>query len=513
MLVEKLKMRPMFGENFSQKNESNDNLLPPIPFLIHGEKNSPTDNCDFLRSSYIKEISEKDLFCLVALEKDWKQVPPFTGRRVLVNAHMTLATLPLIRLMLLAGAEVDITSAPELAVHENIVDIVKNAGLDFYRNADIPLQKKDHYYDIVFDCGAGMLNSIKPKIGMVELTHTDPNIYSEIDFPVITVDTSKTKKLETGFGTGDGFIRVLTHYIKSCIYKDARDYSQQQSTTSPQAGEACNEYFKNEDKTSLPLIFADFRGALKSRKFIIFGYGKVGKGIVSALKFQGIPEENIIVVETDLSIIMEINENGYVALHLDLENLQSLIEIKETLSNPDIYCVITATGIKNAISTYFEPSDFHEKTLLVNMGTPDEYGHKFPIKRIYNNKMPANFRLKYPTKVKYLDPIFTILTIAANELLSRKNDLRNGLNDVSKETDDGVLKQWMRHYKNSVWGDPNEQNTEIAALRFDIMKKPLNQERWSKLARKHSIFKETENPLSPASCFSPVSEHTPDFSH
>jgi len=172
---------------------------------------------EILEGAYQHKISISERRLLHALNESWKVTRPLEGKKVLVNAHLTLITLDLIRLLINAGAEVHVTASSDLAVHENTTIPLRQADIPLYLNAEIPEQLRQNFFDIVFDCGAGMLNLIKPTIGMVELTHTDPSLYQAIDFPVVTVDTSKTKEIETGLGTGNALIKVLIRQTKIAI--------------------------------------------------------------------------------------------------------------------------------------------------------------------------------------------------------------------------------------------------------------------------------------------------------
>jgi hypothetical protein len=45
-------------------------------------------------------------------------------------------------------------------------------------------------------------------------------------------------------------------------------------------------------------------------------------------------------------------------------------------------CAVTATGIQNSISHFFQPDVFAQVSYLCNMGTDDERGENFPEKTI-----------------------------------------------------------------------------------------------------------------------------------
>ena len=86
---------------------------------------------------------------------------------------------------------------------------------------------------MVLDC-AGVNTAVKSKYGYVELTRSGMYRYRECRQPVFLADDGRIKVIETGLGTGDGFRRGMAH-----------------------AG------------------YGDFKG----RRIVLFGCGKVGRGI------------------------------------------------------------------------------------------------------------------------------------------------------------------------------------------------------------------------------------------
>ncbi len=77
--------------------------------------------------------------------------------------------------------------------------------------------------------------------------------------------------------------------------------------------------------------------------------------------------------------------------------------------------------------------------------------------RVLNQKKPANFMLKFPTCVRYLDAIFVLFLKAGVELLNRA--LPKGLHPVSPSLDIPVLTQWLKRYGSHLWLNPKERNS------------------------------------------------------
>lgn len=383
---------------------------------------------------------ENEHYLIRQLEEAWKKTKPFAGLTILVNAHITSITCELVDILKNAGATVDTTSSLELFVQKDKVQRLMAANVNYYPDGIIPSEKCDRYYDIVYDCSAGMLNVVTPKKGMVELTHTDLELYKNISFPVITIDHSRTKYLETSFGTGDSVTRVITQLAKDAI-RMAMNLTLDTQTSS-----------FSEHQLAVGLLgLMDINNLFNTKKYMIFGYGKVGKGIASALKNAGVPAGHIYVIDILPEAYIQIKEDGFQAFYLNYQNKPAFDKMKTEIRRQlqDIFAVITATGIKNAISDVFDADDFKSVSILINMGTLDEFGDKFTEDSVLNNKKPANFLLPYPTQLKFLDAIFSIYAMAGVELYTRK--LGNGYHHISYETDQTVLNNWVQHYSENIW--------------------------------------------------------------
>lgn len=387
-----------------------------------------------LRDAYEQHIPLKDRYCLHQLETDWEQRKPLKGKTILVNIHLTRITLALVEALFISGADVEVTVSPELVAHQNALQPLLAARIPFL--PVIPDEKKKNYYDLVYDCGAGMKDII-PNLGMVELTHTSPEIYNTMPFPVITVDPSKTKAIETGLGTGDSFVRVIHHLARQSIAALVLNWK---------ALNGNSPHHRLYLTTLLSLVQVD--NLFSKNKFMIFGFGKVGKGIVSALESAGTPKKNIFVVDISPEAYMEAMKQGYSGLLLNDHTPESIEKIKMIL--PEMWAVVTATGVEGAISQYFSQSDFDRVAVLANMSTGDDFGPHFMADRILNHKKPANFMLDYPTEVMYLDAILALFLKAGEELLTHQT-LKKGLNTIASAMDQAILAEWLSQHGNAVW--------------------------------------------------------------
>lgn len=250
--------------------------------------------------------------------------------------------------------------------------------------------------DLFLDCGADLIQKGHPK-AITELTQTGSMQYKQIKshVPIVSIDESKVKLLEDYYGTADGFIRAIKEKI-------------------------CDN--------------------LKDKHFIIVGYGKIGKGIARRLN-----QEKAKITAIDLHL----DENSDFANYQNVELLHPSEKegIKKAIKTA--YCLVTCTGVKNLMSQAPYAEDLlNSVVVLANMGAEDEFGDKFPTKRVLNNKFAANFLLEYPTLLRYLDPVF----YAHNSLfrLFQEGKLKPGFQPFPKELSDDILNEWSNYWQEDI---------------------------------------------------------------
>ncbi|WP_461535407.1 Rossmann-fold NAD(P)-binding domain-containing protein [Spongorhabdus nitratireducens] len=214
-----------------------------------------------------------------------------------------------------------------------------------------PLIDPAETFDIVLDC-TGQHRQNVSRCGYIELTRSGAMLYARNpDKNWINVDGSRIKKVETILGTPDGFIRSLRQ-----LGLDQLD------------GKPC----------------------------LVFGFGKVGKGITASLKHQG-----AIVTVTDFPGTFSSNNN------FDFIDCRQINRVMQAVQKTHL--IVTATGVENLISQQYPVEDFiNSKAILANMGAQDEYGDAIPKARVLNQRLPLNFILQEPTQMKYIDPIMTL---------------------------------------------------------------------------------------------------------
>jgi adenosylhomocysteinase len=223
---------------------------------------------------------------------------------------------------------------------------------------------------------------------------------------VISIDATFLKYIETSLGTGEGFVRAMR---KICLQM-------------------------NEDYTK--------------KKYLFFGYGKVGKGIIHRLLQEGLQKRQITVVDLNDRAVRAADANGLRVFNIthQYDRLRAIIHTFD--------CAVTCTGVNEAISRYFTMKDFLDVPMLINMGTYDEWGPQFPMVRVINNKKPLNYILEFPTPVCYLDPIYALMISASAHAFSRTPDEEFRVSKPPKRLQRKVLEQWLKAnepIKNTSW--------------------------------------------------------------
>lgn len=283
------------------------------------------------------------------------------------------------------------TSTPSfLGRDPDAIKLVRELGYDFDEK-----KERCEGADILLDCCAE-LKDVKSAKAAAELTRTGVGVYEKeaLARPVLSVDDCRVKALETFYGTSDGFIRAYKEFI------------------SPE---------------------------LSGKKFLVFGFGKVGKGIVRGLLEHGAACTIVDVSENALNSAFGAEAKRVAAS--EISSISALLRDNDVL--------VTATGRDNFLSETAWAQDIKASGIkLMNMGAADEFGPAFAEGDVVNGKKPVNFRLKRPTLLKYLDPVF----YAHNAVVSLfyGGRLKTGLQPLPNAMDDALVREW-----HSIWGvDP-----------------------------------------------------------
>ncbi|MDR0932220.1 MAG: hypothetical protein LBM70_04270 [Victivallales bacterium] len=306
--------------------------------------------------------------------QEWKRSRPLEGMRIFDATPVFRNTMVKYIALLEAGATLTVGYGRGIPYDSQTVEILRRNGVEVVEGA-----ASDRQYDVVLDC-AGANADLKAKYGYVELTRSGIYRYDKCTQAVFLADDGRIKEIETALGTGDGFRRGMAHYGHG-----------------------------------------DFAG----KKIVLFGCGKVGSGIVMYATFGG---AKVTVIDDTRRI-----KPPFGASIVDLSDRAGIEKEIKTA-----WCVVSATGIRNALSGRFDPAILLDgEAIIANMGVEDEFGAAIPPERVLNRKEPLNFVLEEPTHLKYIDPTMALDNYGVLEVLGGK--LSPGLNRPSKELEDKIL--------------------------------------------------------------------------
>lgn len=293
---------------------------------------------------------------------EWAKTQPLKGMRILhlfINSYETLLKLePLI----LGGADVTVVDYDmlQLPYQKEVNDTIKKLGISFIDGFEY--DKISGEFDFILDCQARSLEmpNVRATKGIVEITQQGTDKYqkaleeSKINVPVINIDQTLVKEFECTFGTGDAFIRAFKHLT----------------------------------------------GDIPNKRFVIFGYGKVGKGICLNL-VDFVSKENIVIVVKTEKSKNEAISKGFVNTFI----LQDQRDIIRELTQ-DCYAIVCATNVKGLLEKHFSTKDTGS-AWLVSMGLANEFGDSFnDSSHLLSEGTPINFKLNNPTQMRFIDPAF-----------------------------------------------------------------------------------------------------------
>ena len=301
--------------------------------------------------------------------KEWRNSQPLRGIRILDGTPLFANTLLKYVPLLAAGAELTAATHDAIPYDPALLPLLDRWGLRHVHN------EKAGEYDCILDCG-GVHAGLAPKYGFGELTRSGFYHYQQCRQPVILVDDSRIKAIETCLGTGEGFLRGMKK-----------------------------------------LGHTDFR----SRRIVVFGYGKVGRGIAFYAAREG--ADVAVVDNPDMPGVLP---NVRLISRFDREAVLEAVR--------SAWCVVTATGIRHAMCGNGAAEEILRGSQLVAaMGVEDEWGDELPKERILYRNVPLNFMLNEPTRLRYIDPTMALLNAAAVELL--KGGLPSGIRKIAPEVE------------------------------------------------------------------------------
>ncbi|SHN00485.1 adenosylhomocysteinase [Fibrobacter sp. UWR3] len=344
---------------------------------------------------------------LSAFFAEWSGTRPFRALRVLVATPVFRNTLLEYRALIAGGADLVVGVAGGMPCDLGIVEVLRGNGIPVIGLQEaLEMEARcaesgDCAFDLILDC-AGQFSACHPRFGFVELTRSGVQFYEKCEHPVYVADSGVVKRIETCLGTGEGYVRALAQL--------GYDFCLDSGTDGAPSG---------------------------GKKFIVFGSGKVGQGIVLQLLRSGADVH--VVTDCSRGANPFLDANGVPVTDCnDLDAVASLVRGADF--------VVTATGVKGALDRpQIVEALLASGAVLANMGVEDEYGPGVPASRVLAEKKPLNFILEEPTHLKYIDASLA-LHAALGELLVREATANKnaGPQDPPSELEQRILSMTMQ---------------------------------------------------------------------
>ena len=281
------------------------------------------------------------------------------GKKILDATPVFRNTLNKYLPLLAAGADLTVGYGVGVPFDREIIKLLNDWGVK-----TVPNGMFFDDYDFIFDCAGVNCDGIA-EYGVSELTRTGFYHYEKLDHKVFLADSSKIKTIETALGTGDGFLRAMRKLG---------------------------------------------HGDLADKKIVIFGCGKVGYGVAMYCAENGAE-----VYAVDDWSKRKKYQNFYCIDRFDRKTTDDLLDAA--------YCVVSATGIKNALAENVDLQKLAgSAALIANIGVEDEFGDLIAPERVLNNKKPLNFILDEPTHLKFIDPTMALHNAGALVLYHDKSN-------------------------------------------------------------------------------------------
>ncbi|WP_458451254.1 NAD(P)-dependent oxidoreductase [Fibrobacter sp.] len=338
---------------------------------------------------------------LSAFFAEWSGTRPFRALRVLVATPVFRNTLLEYRALIAGGADLVVGVAGGMPCDPGIVEVLRGNGIPVIGLQEaLEMEARcaesgDCAFDLILDC-AGQFSACHPRFGFVELTRSGVQFYEKCEHPVYVADSGVVKRIETCLGTGEGYVRALAQLGYDFCLDSGRDGGLDSGRDgSLDAGR--------------DTLDSGTDGAVSGgKKFIVFGSGKVGQGIVLQLLRSGADVH--VVTDCSRGANPFLDANGVPVTDCnDLDAVASLVRGADF--------VVTATGVKGALDRpQVVEALLASGAVLANMGVEDEYGPGVPASRVLAEKKPLNFILEEPTHLKYIDASLA-LHAALGELL------------------------------------------------------------------------------------------------
>ncbi len=287
----------------------------------------------------------------------WTVQKPFSGLRLLDATPVFINTLLKHLALIKAGATLYVGVSDTIAFDPKAKDLLQSAGIPLLHNKHAAMDM-----DIILDCAAAF-SQWNSNLGYVELTRSGYEQYKALNKRVFLADNGKIKLIETLLGTGESYFRAM----KQLGYEQ-----------------------------------------WKERRLVIFGSGKVGRGIaIHALKLGA-----LVTVVSDAAQ----SDTGLPAVEADFISYTDRQAVGRAVKNA--YAVVMATGRVASFQADCPPEAWQQSdALFANMGVEDEFGPSVPDARVLMQKKTLNFILDDPTRLCYIDATMALHNRGAEYLL------------------------------------------------------------------------------------------------
>ena len=344
---------------------------------------------------------------LSAFFAEWSGTRPFRGLRVLVATPVFRNTLLEYRALIAGGADLVVGVAGGMPCDPGIVEVLRGTGIPVIGVQEtLEMEAAGRGFDLILDC-AGQFSACHPRFGFVELTRSGVQFYEKCEHPVYVADSGIVKRIETCLGTGEGYVRALAQLgYDFCL------------------------------DSGIDGLDSGRDGA--GKKFVVFGSGKVGQGIVLQLLRSGADVHVVTDCSRGSCAFLDANDVPVTDCN-DLDAVASLVRGADY--------VVTATGVKGALDRpQVVEALLASNAVLANMGVEDEYGPGVPATRVLAEKKPLNFILEEPTHLKYIDASLALHAALGEQLLQEAaNANKNaGPMDPPSELEQRILSMTMQ---------------------------------------------------------------------
>jgi adenosylhomocysteinase len=366
------------------------------------------DIAEYLVSPHYK-AEKQDMPVIQAVIDRLSEERPFQGARVAVAHLLSLNSVTMLEAFWRGGAEL-ILCNPFLSPRSTATaDELTANGFRFFPVTEAA-ERAEYFID-----NAGSLGKLRTPKAAVEVTRTGEYVYQSASCPVISVDRSRIKYLETYMGTGESFVRGWYNLRPS--------------------------------------------DSLEGKHLVLFGYGKVGRGVAHGSRSAG---ARVTVVDIDAKARGRSQREGFATVDPDNE-----AELQAVLGGAEV--VIGATGIPGTLGKNV-PHDWLRANapFLVNIGI-DEFGPEFGDEEILGGRtVPINWHLHQPTLNRYIDPTLAAQVLALEELIKHPGKYAAGLHPLPEAIDVWALQEWI-----SRWPDEDLSNLEAELGLGQMLKPPV----------------------------------------